>query len=88
VYRIQSRRAISKEVTAEEVAVETALQSAVKPLGIALKSFWGHTLYHPDDLPFAIHQLPELFTNFRKQVEKSANVNPTFYSTKAVTASA
>jgi len=72
----------SKEVTAEEVAVETALQSAVKPIGIALKSFWGHTLYHPDDLPFAIHQLPELFTNFRKQVEKSANVNPTFIAPK------
>jgi deoxyribodipyrimidine photo-lyase len=72
----------SKEVTAEEVAVETALQSAVKPLGIALKSFWGHTLYHPDDLPFAIHQLPELFTSFRKQVEKYAKVNRTFIAPK------
>ena len=72
----------SKEVTAQEVAVETALQSALKPLGIPLKSFWGHTLYHPDNLPFAIHQLPELFTNFRKQVEKSASVNPTFIAPK------
>jgi deoxyribodipyrimidine photo-lyase len=72
----------SKEVTAEEVAVETALQSAVKPLGIALKSFWGHTLYHPDDLPFAIHQLPELFTSFRKQMEKYAKVNRTFIAPK------
>ncbi len=72
----------SKEVTAEEVAVETALQSAVKPLAIALKSFWGHTLYHPDDLPFAIHQLPELFTSFRKQVEKYAKVNRTFIAPK------
>lgn len=72
----------SKEVTAEEVAVETALQSAVKPLLIALKSFWGHTLYHPDDLPFAIEQLPELFTSFRKEVEKYANVNATFAAPK------
>jgi len=68
----------SKEVTAEEVAVETALQAAVEPLGIALKSFWGHTLYNPDDLPFAIAKLPELFTSFRKEVEKYAHVNPIF----------
>lgn len=72
----------SKEVTAEEVAVETALQSTVKPLKIALKSFWGHTLYHPEDLPFAINQLPELFTNFRKEVEKSTKVNQTFGAPK------
>lgn len=72
----------SKEVTAEEVAVETALQSTVKPQGIALKSFWGQTLYHPEDLPFAINQLPELFTNFRKEVEKFTKVNQTFGTPK------
>ena len=43
-----------------------------------LKSFWGHTLYHPDDLPFEIQKLPELFTNFRKDVENNSTVNPTF----------
>lgn len=65
-----------QEVTAEEVAVETALRLALDPLGVALQSFWGHTLYHPNDLPFPIGQLPELFTHFRKQVEKAASVNP------------
>jgi deoxyribodipyrimidine photo-lyase len=68
----------SKEITSEEVAVETALETALKPLGIALTSFWGHTLFHPDDLPFEISQIPEVFTQFRKQVEKSSTVNPTF----------
>jgi deoxyribodipyrimidine photo-lyase len=65
-----------QETTAEEVAVETALKTALKPLEITIQSFWGHTLYHPDDLPFAIAQIPELFTHFRKEVEKSATVNP------------
>lgn len=67
-----------KEVTSEEAAVETALQAAIQPLGITLKSFWGHTLYHPEDLPFGVSQLPELFTHFRKAVEKSATVRPTY----------
>ncbi len=66
----------SSEVTAEEVAVETILKAALQPLGVILHSFWGHTLYHPDNLPFKIQQLPELFTHFRKQVEKESKVNP------------
>jgi len=63
-----------QEVTAEELAVEAALEQALKPLSVKLKGFWGHTLYHPDELPFAVSQLPEVFTRFRQQVEKSATV--------------
>jgi len=66
------------EVTSEETQVETALAQALKPLGVPLKGFWGHTLYHPNDLPFESQQIPELFTTFRKEVEKYATVNPTF----------
>lgn len=67
-----------QEVTPEELAVEATLKTALDPLNVSLKSFWGHTLYHPDDLPFTIGQLPELFTSFRKEVEKRSTVNPTF----------
>jgi deoxyribodipyrimidine photo-lyase len=66
----------SSEATSEELAVESALKTALQPFGVKLQSFWGTTLYHPDDLPFGITEIPELFTNFRKQVEKYANVNP------------
>ncbi|XHX76747.1 MAG: DASH family cryptochrome [Stenomitos frigidus ULC029] len=69
-----------REVTSEERAVETTLQQAVTALGVSFTSFWGHTLYHPDDLPFELHQLPELFTHFRKQVEKQSTVNPALRS--------
>ena len=44
---------------------------------MALRSFWGTTLFHPDDLPFEISQIPEVFTNFRKQVERQSTVQPT-----------
>jgi len=63
-----------QEITAEEVAVEEALQAALERLGIAWQSFWGTTLYHPQDLPFTCEQLPELFTPFRKAVEKQTRV--------------
>ena len=69
-----------REVTSEEIAVETTLQHALNALNVAFTSFWGHTLYHLDDLPFELCQLPELFTHFRKQVEKQSTVNPALRS--------
>lgn len=64
-----------QEVTAEELTSEKVL---TKQLGNQLKGFWGSTLYHPDHLPFEIQEIPELFTNFRKQVEQKSSINPTF----------
>ncbi|MBD2038117.1 DASH family cryptochrome [Leptolyngbya sp. FACHB-321] len=69
-----------REITSEETAVETMLQQALKALSVTFTPFWGHTLYHPDDLPFELCQLPELFTHFRKQVEKQSTVNPALRS--------
>lgn len=69
-----------QEVTFEERIVEGAVTNALTPLRIETKSFWGATLYHPEDLPFDITQLPETFTQFRKAVEKKSSVNPTFPS--------
>lgn len=65
-----------KEVTSEEIAVEEALQHHLARVGIKVKSFWGTTLYNPEELPFTIGQLPEIFTQFRKQVEKKSTVSP------------
>lgn len=67
-----------REVTSEELAVESALNEALSQIGVKVQSFWGTTLFHINDLPFGIPQLPELFTQFRKQVEKSSTVAPTF----------
>jgi deoxyribodipyrimidine photo-lyase len=63
-----------KEVTSEELAVETALQQHLEELGIGHQSFWGATLHQPEALPFSIAQIPELFTQFRKQVEAKSEV--------------
>ena len=66
------------EITTEEKTVETNLCSALKEKNIAYKAFWGSTLLHRDDLPFAIAKLPELFTHFRKQVEADFIVREVF----------
>lgn len=73
-----------QEVTSEEVAVESALKSKLDPLNVSLQSFWGHTLYHLHDLPFDLDHIPELFTNFRKQVEKQSTINPAFAAPRSL----
>jgi deoxyribodipyrimidine photo-lyase len=62
------------EVTAEELSVSTALEMALKPINVNYKSFWGHTLYQLQDLPFNLPNIPELFTKFRKDVERDARI--------------
>jgi deoxyribodipyrimidine photo-lyase len=63
-----------EEVTAEELKVEQALKQALEKLKIKVESFWGATLYLPEDLPFKIEQIPELYTNFRKKVEAKSTI--------------
>jgi deoxyribodipyrimidine photo-lyase len=67
-----------KEVTSEELKVEQALQQTLSQLKANFKSFWGTTLYLPEDLPFVIAQIPELYTNFRKQVEQKSSIRSIF----------
>lgn len=70
------------EVTSEEQAIEAALKTALQAQNVLLKGFYGHTLYHPDDLPFDSHRVPEVFTQFRKQVEQKSGINPPLPSPK------
>lgn len=64
----------SQEVTDEEIQVEEALEKEAWQQGIATESYWQSTLFHIDDLPFPVSQLPEVFTRFRKECEKLAEV--------------
>jgi deoxyribodipyrimidine photo-lyase len=63
-----------REVTSEEIAVSTELERSLKAININCKSFWGHTLYQLQDLPFSLTRLPELFTKFRKEVERDCHI--------------
>ena len=67
-----------EEVTPEETDIDRAVEAALKELKVPSEVYWGTTLYHPDDLPFEIKKLPEVFTQFRKAVEKESPVSPQF----------
>lgn len=60
-----------KEVTQEEVDVEKKLEAKCN---VKVHAVWGHTLTHLDDLPFKPHNLPDVYTQFRKQVESRDRV--------------
>jgi deoxyribodipyrimidine photo-lyase len=46
------------------------------------KKYLGQTLFHVNNLPFKHNKIPEVFTEFRKKVEKYSEVNKLFESPK------
>lgn len=58
-----------KEHTREELDVEEAVAQQLD-----LQLVEGHTLFHPEDIPFAIDEIPDIFTQFRKACEKKSEV--------------
>ena len=71
-----------QEATWEELNDENSLKDVCQKYGIHVKSFWGTSLYHRDDLPFRGSSLapnvPDTYTQFRKAVETQSKVRPAF----------
>ncbi len=65
----------SEEATSEEKEVEKKLEQALSDRNIKVNSYWQATLYFPEDLPFEISQTPEVYTKFRKRVEKDSQIS-------------
>lgn len=68
----------SKEITQEETLVESRLSKKLKPLNTDIELIWESTLFHARDLPFQINFLPDIFTEFRKKIEKNTKIRRTF----------
>lgn len=58
----------------EELTEEGAVEAALMKQGAYLHSLEGHTLYSKEHLPFHLAKLPDIFTEFRKSVERYAQV--------------
>ncbi|KAJ3683698.1 hypothetical protein LUZ60_013925 [Juncus effusus] len=56
------------EVSRDEVKTEEKVQKALEKQGIEIKYFWGSTLYHLEDLPFELDQMPTNYGGFRERV--------------------
>jgi deoxyribodipyrimidine photo-lyase len=65
-----------REVAFEETEISEAVETALWKLKLNLKHFIGHTLYHKEDLPFPIKDIPDSFATFRKKVERDSDVRP------------
>ena len=54
---------------------ETDVQKAVEDnISVPTQKFWGNAMYHRDDLPFDLLTIPDVYTQFRKKVEKKSTV--------------
>jgi deoxyribodipyrimidine photo-lyase len=65
-----------REVAYEETGISEQVETALWNLRLNLKHFIGHTLYHKEDLPFPIKDIPDSFAIFKKKVERDSNVRP------------
>ena len=69
-----------REVAYEEKQTEALVQSELWKLQCELLTFSTSTLYHAEDLPFSIKDIPDVFTSFRKKTEKDSKIRTAFDS--------
>ena len=65
-----------REVAFEETGISEQVEAALWKIKLNLKHFIGHTLYHKEDLPFPIKDIPDSFATFRKKIERDSTVRP------------
>jgi deoxyribodipyrimidine photo-lyase len=65
----------SKDIHAEEISIQKELESKTS---IPIDYSFSSCLYHVNDLSHSFHDTPEVFTTFRKGVEKKAKVRELF----------
>ncbi|MFD1064359.1 DASH family cryptochrome [Winogradskyella litorisediminis] len=64
---------LQKEWTKEEVDIENAVKSKLDN-DITFNTFFNQFLYHPEDINFEIKNTPQVFTVFRKKLEKYVDI--------------
>ena len=79
VQQFKATKVVAKrEVSYEEKQTEALVQNALFKLKCELQTFSTSTLYHAEDLPFSVKDIPDVFTNFRKKTEKDAVIREAF----------
>lgn len=73
-----------KQVGSEEKKLQAEIKQQLLKLGVDFQTYSTSTLYHPDDLPFSVRDIPMLFTKFRKLAEKESKVRAPFYAPQRI----
>lgn len=76
------------EVGYEEQLTEKNVINALDTINCSFHKFSTSTLYYVNDLPFSINNLPDIFSNFRRQVEKESTIKYTFKKPKSISSPA
>lgn len=76
-YQVQKVFA-KKEVAFEELQTQDSVEKELGKINCLLETYSTSTLYHPQDLPFTINDIPDVFTNFRKRIEKECSIRAVF----------
>ncbi|KAK4482174.1 hypothetical protein RD792_009315 [Penstemon davidsonii] len=58
-----------REVSHDEVKAEEKVEELMKDEGVEVKNFWGSTLYHLEDLPFELGEMPTNYGGFKDRVK-------------------
>jgi deoxyribodipyrimidine photo-lyase len=74
-----------KQVGSEEKTAQQSVKQQLLGLGIDFETYSTSTLFHPDDLPFSVRDIPMLFTKFRKLAEKESVVREPFDAPRQIT---
>lgn len=75
---------MKKEVAYEEKNTEALVEKELWKIHCVLEVFSASTLYHAEDLSFSIKDIPDVFTSFRKKIEKESSIRPIFDTPKAI----
>lgn len=67
-----------KEVAFEELQTQDLVEKELWNINCFLETFSTSTLYHALDLAFTLKDIPDVFTNFRKHIEKECSIREVF----------
>lgn len=67
-----------REVAQEETDISDLVEDALWRLKINLRHFIGHTLFHKEDFPFPVKDIPDSFPVFRKKLERESFIRECF----------
>ncbi|MCC5930564.1 MAG: DASH family cryptochrome [Cyclobacteriaceae bacterium] len=66
------------ELDPAELSVEEKLEARLWKYRIRFECCWQSTLFHLEDLPFPLSNLPKVFTDFRKETENHVRVRDVY----------
>jgi len=73
-----------REVAVFEKKLDLQIEQELWKQKCLFEPYSTSTLYHATDLPFSLKDIPDVFTNFRKRIEKETEIRSVFETPKVI----